>query len=142
SPYSRGPHPTRPRRHAKQGGILVDGFSITNAASDQLERLLKCWVADVVRTPPALLSDIYLAALSDITGAITYDALPPTAPLRSRSRTSSDTPFARSSAPRSTSSRPPTRQTPTYSSHAYTNISFPEILSSQACGAAVNMCSL
>ena len=35
------------------------------------------WAAEVVRTPPASLSDIYLAALADITGAGSYDALPP-----------------------------------------------------------------
>ncbi|KAF8552780.1 hypothetical protein OG21DRAFT_1597946 [Imleria badia] len=60
----------------KQGGSSVDDFSIKNAAS-QLERLLNRWAADVVRTPPASLSDIYLAALADITGAVSYDALAP-----------------------------------------------------------------
>ena len=35
------------------------------------------WAAEVVRTPPASLSDIYLAALADVTGAGSYDALPP-----------------------------------------------------------------
>ncbi|KAI9573031.1 hypothetical protein HD554DRAFT_2276092 [Boletus coccyginus] len=65
-----------PQTHAKQGGTSVDDFSIKNAAS-QLERLLNRWAADVVRTPPASLSDIYLAALADTTGATSYDALPP-----------------------------------------------------------------
>ncbi|KAF8444035.1 hypothetical protein L210DRAFT_3107079 [Boletus edulis BED1] len=62
--------------HPKQGGSSVDDFSIKNAAS-QLERVLNRWAADVVRTPPASLSDIYLAALADITGAASYDVLPP-----------------------------------------------------------------
>ena len=35
------------------------------------------WAADVVRTPPASFSDIYLAALGDITGTASYDALSP-----------------------------------------------------------------
>ncbi|KAG9311476.1 hypothetical protein JVU11DRAFT_8591 [Chiua virens] len=60
----------------KQGGTSVDDFSIKNAAS-QLERLMNRWAADVVRTPPTSLSDIYLAALVDITGSAAYDTLPP-----------------------------------------------------------------
>ena len=50
------------------------------------------WTADVVCTPPASFLDIYLAALGDITGTASYDALSPDDPLRSRSRTSSDMP--------------------------------------------------
>ncbi|KAH0828733.1 hypothetical protein J3R83DRAFT_3152 [Lanmaoa asiatica] len=65
-----------PLSHTKQGGTSVDDFSIKNAAS-QLERLLNRWAADVVRTPPASFSDLYLAALVDITGSGSYDALPP-----------------------------------------------------------------
>lgn len=55
---------------------LTTALALQNAAS-QLERLLNRWAADVVRTPPASLSDIYLAALTDITGSGSYDALSP-----------------------------------------------------------------
>lgn len=45
-----------------------------NAAS-QLERLINRWAADVVRSPPASLDDIYAAAIGDITG--NDEPLPP-----------------------------------------------------------------
>ncbi|KAG6330385.1 hypothetical protein ID866_8705 [Astraeus odoratus] len=59
---------------AKQGGSSVDDFSIKNAAS-QLERLINRWAADVVRSPPTSLDEIYAAAISDITGS--DEPLPP-----------------------------------------------------------------
>ncbi|KAH7884478.1 hypothetical protein F5I97DRAFT_1889810 [Phlebopus sp. FC_14] len=59
---------------SKQGGSSVDDFSIKNAAS-QLERLINRWAAEVVRSPPANLDDMYAAALGDITGS--YDPVPP-----------------------------------------------------------------
>ncbi|KAG8221474.1 hypothetical protein J3R82DRAFT_1687 [Butyriboletus roseoflavus] len=71
-----GTNDPSPQTHTKQGGTSIDDFTIKNAAS-QLERLLNRWAADVVRTPPASLSDLYLAALTDITGSGSYDALPP-----------------------------------------------------------------
>ncbi|KAG2035824.1 hypothetical protein BDR03DRAFT_993256 [Suillus americanus] len=60
------------------GGSSVDDFSIKNAAS-QLERSINRWAADVVRAPPSPLSDIYGAALRDISGSydhVPYDASP------------------------------------------------------------------
>lgn len=60
-------------RHPNLGGSSVDDFSIKNTAS-QLERLINRWAADVVRSPPSELSDIYGAAIGDITG--TYDPVP------------------------------------------------------------------
>jgi len=44
-----------------------------------LERLINRWAADIVRTPPAALTDLYEAALGDITGSydnLSYDASP------------------------------------------------------------------
>ncbi|KAF9223900.1 hypothetical protein BS17DRAFT_781373 [Gyrodon lividus] len=58
----------------KQGGNSVDDFSIKNAAS-QLERLINRWAADIVRSPPVSLDDLYAAAIGDLTGG--YDPLPP-----------------------------------------------------------------
>ncbi|KAG2107254.1 uncharacterized protein F5147DRAFT_577941 [Suillus discolor] len=55
------------------GGSSVDDFSIKNTAS-LLERSINRWAADIVRAPPSALSDIYGAALGDITGS--YDPVP------------------------------------------------------------------
>jgi len=55
------------RSSAKQGGSSVDDFSIKNAAS-KLERLINRWAADIIRTPPAPLKDIYYALLNDLMG--------------------------------------------------------------------------
>ncbi|EGO24404.1 hypothetical protein SERLADRAFT_467625 [Serpula lacrymans var. lacrymans S7.9] len=61
-------------KYTKQGGNSVDDFSIKNAAS-QLERLINRWAADIVRSPPAHLNEIYQAIFADLTG--TYDQVPP-----------------------------------------------------------------
>ncbi|KIJ12786.1 hypothetical protein PAXINDRAFT_136667 [Paxillus involutus ATCC 200175] len=61
------------RTSTKQGGSSVDDFSIKNAAS-QLERLINRWAAEIVRSPPASLNDLYAAAIGDLTGA--SDPLP------------------------------------------------------------------
>lgn len=55
------------RSSAKQGGSSVDDFSIKNAAS-KLERLINRWAADIIRTPPVPLKDIYYALLNDLIG--------------------------------------------------------------------------
>jgi len=55
------------RSSVRQGGSSVDDFSIKNAAS-KLERLINRWAADIIRTPPASLEDIYHALLTDLIG--------------------------------------------------------------------------
>lgn len=59
----------------KQGGTSVDDWSIKNSAS-KLEKLINRWAADTVRTPPAPLSELREAALSDILGGADPDAYP------------------------------------------------------------------
>ncbi|EGN98812.1 hypothetical protein SERLA73DRAFT_26466, partial [Serpula lacrymans var. lacrymans S7.3] len=56
-------------KYTKQGGNSVDDFSI------KLERLINRWAADIVRSPPAHLNEIYQAIFADLTG--TYDQVPP-----------------------------------------------------------------
>jgi len=50
-----------------KGGSSVDDFSIKNSAS-RLDRLINRWAADIVRNPPASLSDLYRAIASDLSG--------------------------------------------------------------------------
>ncbi|KAI0034731.1 hypothetical protein K488DRAFT_39053, partial [Vararia minispora EC-137] len=49
------------------GGSSVDDFTIKNAAS-KLERLINRWASDILRSPPAALSSLRTAILSDILG--------------------------------------------------------------------------
>ncbi|KIM84205.1 hypothetical protein PILCRDRAFT_68009 [Piloderma croceum F 1598] len=64
------------RNHSKQGGSSVDDFSIKNAAS-KLERLINRWAADIIRTPPVPLKEIYYALLIDLVGGYEPIAVEP-----------------------------------------------------------------
>ncbi|KAF9506444.1 hypothetical protein BS47DRAFT_1374118 [Hydnum rufescens UP504] len=55
------------KTNQRQGGSSVDDFSIKNAAS-KLERLINRWAAEVVRTAPSALKEIYDACREDTGG--------------------------------------------------------------------------